>query len=179
MRSSALVLALVGLAGAGRLAVAQAVSGGVRGGVTIPAGAYGTTASDLGTGWNAGAVARVQFKESHFGAQFDVGYSRNPIDGPPFGSVNDWQAGLGLFWAVLPVAARVRPYALLGVGVDYWEDTNGNGLTPAVYGSVGFDVRMDPVMPYAEVQYRNVFTPGSNLRTVQIMFGARYLFGHR
>lgn len=179
MRLHALLMVLAGLAGTSTGASAQEVSAGVRGGVTFPAGAYGTTSSDLGTGWNAGVVGRVQFKASHFGAQFDVGYSRNPIDGPPFGSVNDWQGGLGVFWAPLRVTARVRPYVLLGVGVDYWEDTNGNGLTPAAYSTLGFDVRLDPVMPYAEIQYRNVFTPGSNLRTIQLMFGARYLFGHR
>ena len=57
--------------------------------------------------------------------------------GSPYGEVQDWQAGLGLSVPVLPIAAPIRPYVLLGGGVDYWQDNSGNGLTPALYGIGG------------------------------------------
>lgn len=179
MRLRLLALALLGLASAAGTVAAQEISAGVRGGVTIPAGTYGDSSSSLGTGWNAGLVGRVEFGSSHFGVQLDAGYSGNAIEGPPFGTVSDWQAGLGVVFSVLPMSAGMRPYVLLGGGVDYWQDNSGNGLTPAIYGSAGFDVRLDPIMPYVEVQYRNVLTPGSDLRTLQLIFGVRYLVGYR
>lgn len=174
-----MALVLVGLASAWGTAAAQEGSAGVRAGVTIPAGSYGDSSSSLGTGWNVGAVGRVDFGSSHFGVQLDVGYSANAIEGPPFGTVSDWQAGLGLVFSVLAMSASLRPYVLLGGGVDYWQDDSGNGLTPAFYGSAGFDLRLDPIMPYAEVQYRNVLTPGANLKTIQLIFGLRYVVGYR
>jgi hypothetical protein len=174
-----LLLVLAGLASTSAVAEGQEVSLGIRGGVTVPAGEYGVSAVSLGTGWNIGGVARVNFGSSHFGMQLDVGYSANQIEGPPYGVVGDWQAGMGLAFSPLQMAARVRPYVLLGVGVDYWQDNNGNGITPALYGSAGFDVRLDPIMPYAEVQYRTVLTPGSNLRTLQLILGLRYALSYR
>lgn len=174
-----MLLVLGGLASTSAVAKGQEVSLGVRGGVTIPAGEYGESSVSLGTGWNIGGVARVSFGSSHFGMQLDVGYSANQIEGPPFGVVGDWQAGMGLLFMPLQMAAVVRPYVLLGAGVDYWQDNNGNGITPAVYGSAGFDVRLDPIMPYAEVQYRTVLTPGSNLRTLQLILGLRYALSYR
>lgn len=174
-----MVLVLAVAAGTSGAAAAQEFSGGLRGGVTIPVGTYGTTDSDLGTGWNLGAVGRVNFGSSRFGVQVDVGYSENSIEGPPYGSVSDWQAGLGATFLLLPMSASLRPYVLLGAGIDYWQDNNGNGLTPAIYGSAGADLRLDPLMPYAEVQYRTVLTPGSNLRTVQIILGVRYVVPYR
>lgn len=179
MRLRLLALALGCLAGASGRASAQEISAGVRGGVTFPAGTYGDSASSLGTGWNVGGVARVVFGSSHFGVQLDAGFSSNAIEGVPYGSVQDWQAGLGLFFLVLPMSAPIRPYVLLGGGVDYWQDNGGNGLTPALYGSAGVDLRLDPIAPYTEVQYRNVVTPGSDLRTVQLIFGLRYIIGYR
>ncbi|MBP2647479.1 MAG: hypothetical protein H6Q77_1103 [Gemmatimonadetes bacterium] len=175
MRLRFMTLALVCLAGAGGRVTAQEVSAGVRGGVTIPAGSYGDSASSLGTGWSVGLVGRADFDSSHFSVQLDAGYSANSIEGPPYGTVSDWQAGLGLVYRVLPASANLRPYVLLGGGVDYWQDNSGNGLTPALYGSAGFDLRLDPIMPYAEIQYRNVLTPGSNLKTIQLIFGLRYV----
>jgi hypothetical protein len=172
-------LVLGGLATAAATAAAQEVSAGVRAGVTIPGGPYGDSAVSLGTGWNIGGVGRVDFGSSHFGLQLDAGYSANPIEGPPYGVVSDWQAGLGLVFVVLPTSDLLRPYVLLGGGVDYWQDNSGNGITFALYGSAGFDLRLDPIMPYAEVQYRNVLTPGTDLRTIQLIFGLRYVVGYR
>jgi len=177
IRLMALVLSSVVCASAS--AAAQEISAGVRSGATFPAGAYGDSATSLGTGWNVGAVGRVDFGSSRFGLQLDVGYSANSIEGPPGGVVSDWQAGLGLVFLVLPLSAKVQPYVLVGGGVDYWQDNAGNGITPALYGSAGVDLRLDPLMPYTEVQYRNVLTPGSDLRTVQLIFGVRYVIGYR
>ena len=179
MRLRHLALALGCLASASGRAFAQEISAGVRAGVTFPAGAYGDSASSLGTGWNVGGVGRVVFGSSRFGVQLDVGYSSNTIEGIPFGNVQDWQAGLGLVFLVLPMSAPMRPYVLLGAGIDYWQENSGNGLTPALYGSAGFDLRLDPIAPYTEIQYRNVVTPGSDLRTVQLIFGLRYVIGYR
>jgi hypothetical protein len=179
VRFSAALLVLGGLVGTSTLARGQEVSLGLRGGVTIPAGSYGESSVSLGTGWNVGGVGRVDFGSSHFGVQLDLGYSANQIEGPPFGVVGDWQAGAGPVFMPLPMSAKVRPYVLLGVGVDYWQDNNGNGITPALYGAAGADIRLDPVMPYVEVQYRNVLSPGSNLRIIQLIFGARYVLSYR
>ncbi len=176
IRIAALVLA--GLAGASVPAGAQEFTAGIRGGVTFPAGAYGDSSASLSTGWNLGVVGRVDLG-SHLGIQLDVGYSANPIDGPPGGTVSDWQAGAGMVYSILSRTASFRPYVLLGLGVDYWQDNSGNGLTPAVYGSAGFDVPLDPIRPYVEMQYRDVFSPGSNLRTLQLIFGLRYVLGYR
>ncbi len=174
-----MALVLAGLASTGTTAAAQEISAGIRAGATFPAGSYGDSASSLGTGWNVGAVGRVDFGSSRFGVQLDVGYSANSIEGPPYGTVSDWQAGLGVLFSILPMSASIRPYVLVGGGVDYWQDDTDNGLTPAFYGSAGFDLRLDPIMPYAEVQYRKVLTPGSNLSTIQLIFGLRYVIGYR
>lgn len=179
MRLRVLLLVLGGVASTTAVARGQEVSFGIRGGVTMPAGSYGESSVSLGTGWNIGGVGRLNFGSSHFGMQLDVGYSANQIEGPPYGVVGDWQAGFGMVFMPLQMAATVRPYVLLGVGVDYWQDNNRNGITPALYGSAGFDVRMDPIMPYAEVQYRTVLTPGSNLRILQLMLGLRYVMSYR
>lgn len=179
MKLHSVLLVLGGLAGTSAVAKGQEVSLGIRGGVTIPAGAYGESAVSLGTGWNLGGVGRVDFGSSHFGMQIDFGYSANQIEGPPYGVVSDWQGGVGLVFLPLQMAAVVRPYLLAGVGIDYWQDNNGNGITPALYGSAGFDIRLDPIMPYAEMQYRTVLTPGSNLRTFQLILGLRYALSYR
>jgi hypothetical protein len=179
MKLRLMVLALAGLAGASVPAAGQEISAGLRGGVTFPVGSYGDSGSTLSTGWNIGAVARVDFGSSRFGVQLDVGYSGNGIDGSPFGEISDWQAGLGLVFNIMPLSAPIRPYLLLGGGIDYWQDNSGNGLVPAFYGSGGVDLRLDPIAPYVEVQYRNVMTPGPNLATVQLMFGVRYVIGYR
>ena len=152
---------------------------GIRAGATFPVGSYGDSSSTLETGWNVGVVGRVEFGSSAFGVQLDAGYSGNTIDGPPGGIVSDWQAGIGLLWRMVPMSDGLRPYVLIGGGVDYWQDNSGNGLTGAFYGSAGFDIRLDPIMPYLELQYRNVLTPGSNLSTIQLMFGLRYVLGYR
>ena len=179
MRFPSAVLVLGGLASTTATVAAQELSTGLRAGVTIPAGSYGESSVSLGTGWNVGGVARLNFGSSRLGLQMDLGYSANSIEGPPYGVVGDWQGGVGLAFLVLPLSAAVRPYVLAGVGVDYWQDNNGNGIVPALYGSAGFDVPLTPLMPYAEVQYRNVLTPGSNLRTIQLIFGVRYVVGYR
>lgn len=179
MRVRLVVLVLAALAGASGTAAAQEISAGLRGGVTFPVGSYGDSGSTLSTGWNVGAVARVDFGGSRFGLQVDVGYSGNSIEGPPYGEVSDWQAGLGLVFNFAPMSAPFRPYVLLGGGIDYWQDNSGNGLVPAFYGSAGVDVRLDPIEPYLELQYRNVMTPGPNLSTVQLIFGVRYVIGYR
>jgi hypothetical protein len=179
VRFAAALLVLGGLAGTAATVAAQELSMGVRAGVTIPAGSYGESSESLGTGWNVGVVARLNFGSSRLGLQLDLGYSANSIEGPPYGVVGDWQGGIGLTFLVLPLSAAVRPYVLAGAGVDYWQDNNGNGIVPAVYGSAGFDVPLEPLIPYAEVQYRNVLTPGSNLRTLQLIFGVRYVVGYR
>ena len=176
---SSVLATLAALVGTAAVARGQEVSLGIRGGVTIPAGSYGQSSVSLGTGWNIGGVGRVNFGSSHFGVQIDLGYGANQIEGPPYGVVSDWQAGMGLVFLPLQMAAAVRPYVLLGVGVDYWQDNNRNGITPALYGSAGFDVRLVRIMPYAEVQYRNVLTPGSNLRIFQLIFGLRYAMSYR
>jgi Outer membrane protein beta-barrel domain len=174
-----MLVVLGGLVSTTAVAEGQEASLGIRGGVTIPAASYGESSVSLGTGWNIGGVARVAFGSSHFGMQLDFGYSANQIEGPPFGVVSDWQSGIGLVFMPLQMSAKVRPYVLLGAGVDYWQDNNGNGITAALYGSAGFDVRLDPIMPYAEVQYRNVLSPGSNLRIIQLIFGLRYALSYR
>ena len=179
MRLHVTLLVLASLAGTTAVAKGQEVSFGIRGGVTMPAASYGESSVSLGTGWNVGGVGRLNFGSSHFGLQLDVGYSANQIEGPPFGVVGDWQAGMGLVFMPLAMSAMVRPYVLLGAGVDYWQDNDGNGITPALYGSAGFDVRLTPIMPYAEVQYRTVLTPGSNLRTLQLILGLRYVMSYR
>jgi hypothetical protein len=170
------VLASLLLAGT---AGAQEISFGVRAGATFPAGSFGDSSLSLKTGWNVGAVGRINFGTSRFGAQLDVGYSGNGVDGPPGGTVSDWQAGVALTFLMVPMSAGLRPYLLLGGGIDYWQDVTGNGIVPALYGGAGADLRLDPIMPYAEVQYRMVLTPGSNLRTLQLIFGLRYLVGYR
>ena len=89
---------------------------------------------------------RVDFGSSRFGVQLDVGYSANSIGGVRrTARVSDWQAGLGCSSAGAPMSAAIRPYVLLGGGVDYWQDERGNGLTPAMYGSAGVDLRLDPL----------------------------------
>ena len=118
MKARLLVLVLGSGAWASGSAAAQAISAGVRAGVTVPAGAYGDSATSLGTGWNVGAVGRVDFGSSRFGLQLDVGYSANSIQGPPGGVASDWQAGAGLVFLILPLASGVRPYVLAGVAVD-------------------------------------------------------------
>jgi hypothetical protein len=178
MRRTLACLALLLVVVAGT-ATAQELSAGVRAGATFPGGVFGDSASTLSTGWNVGVVARVEFGSSRFGVQFDGGYSANSVEDGPGGLVSDWQAGVGLVFNFLPMSANVRPYVLLGGGVDYWQDDDGNGIVPAFYGSAGFDLPLDPIMPYAEVQYRYVLTPGSDLRTIQLMLGVRYLFGYR
>jgi hypothetical protein len=179
MRVRLMALVLAGLAGASGTAAGQEISAGLRGGATFPVGSYGDPGSTLSTGWNVGAVVRVDFGGSRLGVQLDAGYSGNTINGPPFGEISDWQGGLGLVLNILPMSAPIRPYVLLGGGIDYWQDNSGNGLVPAFYGSGGVNLRLDPIEPYVEVQYRNVMTPGPNLTTVQLMFGVRYILGYR
>lgn len=176
-RLAALLVMLAGVLPASL--AAQEVSLGIRGGVTFPNGAYGDSASSLKTGWNVGAVGRVEFGTSRFGLQADLGYSANAIEGYPGGLASDWQGGLALMFNILAPSSPLRPYLLLGLGVDYWQDDSGNGITPAFYGGGGIDARLDPIMPYIELQYRNVMTPGDDLKTIQLIFGLRYLVGYR
>src|SRR4249920_1113309 len=91
LRAAGLTLGLLLFAVA---AAAQEVSFGVRAGPTFPAGSFGDSSVSLGTGWNVGVVGRINFGTSRFGVQADVGYSGNPLEGPPGGTVSDWQAGL-------------------------------------------------------------------------------------
>ena len=179
MQPRVMALVLAGLVALSRSAAGQTISAGLRGGVTFPVGSYGDSGSTLSTGWNVGASARVDFGSTRFGAQLDVGYSGNTINGSPYGEISDWQAGLGVLFRFLPITSPIRPYVLAGGGVDYWQDNSGNGLVPAFYGSGGVDLRLNPIEPYVEVQYRNVWTPGPNLATVQLMFGVRYILGYR
>ena len=179
MKSRLLALVLGGLVMSSTGAAGQTISAGLRGGVTFPVGSYGDSGSTLSTGWNIGASGRVDFGSSRFGVQLDVGYSGNQITGAPFGEISDWQGGVGLLFRILPITSPIRPYVLVGGGIDYWQDNSGNGLVPAVYTSGGVDFRLDPIEPYVEVQYRNVLTPGPNLATVQLMFGVRYILGYR
>jgi len=179
MQARAMALVLAALVTSSSSATGQTISAGLRGGVTFPVGSYGDSGSTLSTGWNVGASARVDFGSSRFGVQLDAGYSGNTINGSPYGEISDWQAGLGLLFRFLPITAPIRPYVLAGGGVDYWQDNSGNGLVPAFYVSGGVDLRLDPIEPYVEVQYRNVLTPGPNLSTVQLMFGLRYILGYR
>lgn len=176
LRAAVLVPGLLLFAGA---AAAQEISVGVRAGPTFPAGTFGDSSVSLGTGWNVGAVGRINFGTSRFGAQADVGYSANSLEGPPGGTVSDWQAGLAATFLLVPMSAGLRPYLLLGLGVDYWQDSAANGIVPAMYGGAGADLRLDPLMPYTELQYRMVLTPGANLRILQLIIGVRYLVGYR
>jgi hypothetical protein len=174
-----MALVLAALVTSSSSATGQTISAGLRGGVTFPVRSYGDSGSTLSTGWNVGASARVDFGSSRFGVQLDAGYSGNTINGSPYGEISDWEAGLGILFRFLPITAPIRPYVLAGGGVDYWQDNSGNGLVPAFYVSGGVDLRLDPIDPTAEVQYRNVLTPGPNLSTVQLMFGVRYILGYR
>lgn len=179
MKTRLLALVLGGLVVSGGNAAGQTISAGLRGGVTFPVGSYGDSGSTLSTGWNIGGTARVDFGSSRFGVQLDVGYSGNSINGAPFGEISDWQGGVALLFRILPITSPIRPYVLGGAGIDYWQDNSGNGLVPAFYAAGGMDLRLDPIEPYIEVQYRNVLTPGPNLATVQLMFGVRYILGYR
>lgn len=179
MRLRLVALVLAALAGTGDTVAAQEISAGLRGGASFPVGSYGDSGSTLNTGWNIGGVLRVDFGTSRFGLQMDVGYSGNSINGTPFGEISDWQAGLGLVFNLVPMSAPIRPYVLAGFGIDYWQDNSGNGLVPALYAAAGTDLRLNPIEPYVEVQYRNVMTPGPNLTIVQLMFGLRYVIGYR
>jgi hypothetical protein len=179
MKARLMALVLGGLVASSSSAMGQTISAGLRGGVTFPVGSYGDSGSTLSTGWNVGATARVDFGSSRFGFQIDMGYSGNSINGTPYGEVSDWQGGIALLFRILPITSPIRPYVLAGAGIDYWQDNSGNGLVPAFYGAGGVDLRLDPIEPYVEVQYRDVMTPGPNLRTVQLMFGVRYILGYR
>ncbi len=127
-------------------ATGQTISAGLRGGVTFPVGSYGDSGSTLSTGWNVGAVGARGLRVVALRRAAGCGIQRqHRSKGSPYGEISDWQAGLGLLFRFLPITAPIRPYVLLGGGVDYWQDNSGNGLMPAFYGSGGVDLRLDPI----------------------------------
>lgn len=153
-------------------AVAQSAYVGISGGASIPVARYGPGDVELETGWSTSLLLRVDAREKPFGLEAMVGYSSRPPQSG-VGVVENYHATLSGIWR-LGKPRTVQPYAMVGLGVDYYQDAQQNGITVGLDGGAGFAFGSGQWQPMVEGRYHWTFTKGSDLRTVMVLAGVRY-----
>jgi hypothetical protein len=109
-----LVLALVAARGPGAARLdAQGPRFSVGGGVTVPAGGYGTAD---GAGWHllGAAFARLS---APLGLRVDALYGRTPRQGLETGHTWLWGGSASVVWRLPRAQPTLRPYLLTGLGI--------------------------------------------------------------
>ncbi len=167
------VLATAVLAtGVASTAFAQAAYIGVSGGASIPVARYGPSDVELNTGWTTSLLLRVDAREKPFGLEIMVGYSSRPPQSG-VGVVENYHTTLSGIWRIGKPKA-LQPYAMAGLGVDYYQDALQNGITVGLDGGAGVAFGSGQWQPLVEGRYHWTFTKGSDLRTVMLVGGVRY-----
>ena len=108
-----LLLAVLTTGGASRLS-AQGPRFSLGGGLTIPAGGYGTAD---GAGWHILGAALVPLSLPHLALRVDAMYGRTPREGLETGHTTLAGAIASVVWRLRRAGPNVRPYVLSGLGV--------------------------------------------------------------
>ena len=112
-RTLSLMLAVLSAAGVSRLA-AQGPRFSLGGGLTVPAGGYGTAD---GAGWHVLGVAQQRLSIRHMGLRVDAMYGRTPREGLETGHTTLAGGTASVVWRLRRDGPNLRPYLLTGVGV--------------------------------------------------------------
>jgi hypothetical protein len=112
-RTLSLMLALVTADGVSRL-TAQGPRFSLGGGLTVPAGGYGTAD---GAGWHVLGAALVPLPVPHLGFRVDAMYGRTPREGLETGHTTLGGGTASVVWRLRRDGPNLRPYLLTGLGV--------------------------------------------------------------
>jgi len=112
-RTLSLMLALVTADGVSRL-TAQRSRFSLGGGLTVPAGGYGTAD---GAGWHVLGAALVPLSVPHLGFRVDAMYGRTPREGLETGHTTLGGGTASVVWRLRRDGPNLRPYLLTGLGV--------------------------------------------------------------
>ncbi len=112
-RTVSLMLAVLSAAGVSRLA-AQGPRFSLGGGLTVPAGGYGTAD---GAGWHVLGVAQQRLSIRHMGLRVDAMYGRTPREGLETGHTTLVGGTASVVWRLPRDGPTLRPYLLTGLGI--------------------------------------------------------------
>ena len=112
-RTLSLMLAVLSAAGVSRLA-AQGLRFSLGGGLTVPAGGYGTAD---GAGWHVLGVAQQRLSIRHMGLRVDAMYGRTPREGLETGHTTLVGGTASVVWRLPRDGPALRPYLLTGLGI--------------------------------------------------------------
>jgi hypothetical protein len=164
-------------AGAPRLE-AQLPRFSIGGGLTVPAGGYGT--SD-GAGWHVLGSALVPLSIPHLRLRVDGMYGRTPREGLEIGHTTLAGGTASVVWNLRRHGPNLRPYLLTGLGF-YGVSVTRAGLAPtsrtgiAWSGGAGVSVLgLGPALGFVEVRVLTIRTSGgaTNLFPISVGFALR------
>ena len=112
-RTLSLMLAVLTAGGVSQLA-AQGPRFSLGGGLTVPAGGYGTAD---GAGWHALGAAMLPLAIPHVGLRVDAMYGRTPREGLETGHTTLAGGTASVVWRLRRDGPNLRPYLLTGGGV--------------------------------------------------------------
>lgn len=142
---------------------AQATRLALGGGVTVPAGDYGSADK---SGWHVLGVALVPIPTPHLALRFDAMYSHTSHTGFASGHTTLGGGIASAVWRLRREGPNLRPYLLMGLGFyDVRSSTGGSGSTSkagvAWGGGGGVSLfRVGPAFAFLEARYITIRTSG-------------------
>jgi hypothetical protein len=169
-----LLLALVAARGAGAAHLeAQGPRFSVGGGVTVPAGGYGT---NDGAGWHllGAALARLSVP---LGLRIDAMYGRTPRQGLETGHTWLWGGSASIVWRLPRAEPTLRPYVLTGLGIygvgvvrAGIPSTSRTGVAWSGGGGLSL-LGLGPAIGFVEARFITIRTSGGATNLVPISAG--------
>jgi outer membrane protein with beta-barrel domain len=176
-RTLSFTLALLTAGGVSQLA-AQSPRFSVGGGLTIPAGGYGTAD---GAGWHVLGAALLPLSMPHIGLRVDAMYGRTPRQGLETGHTTLAGATASVVWRLRRDGPNLRPYVLTGLGI-YNVGVTRAGLASASRTGIAWSggaglslLGVGPALGFAEVRVITIRTSGgaTNLFPLSVGFALR------
>ena len=153
---------------------------GVSGGISFPTG---DNADGINAGFNVAGHLGLQSSALPVGLRFDVAYNRWEVDGVDANIRSLAGIANAMLFFPRPSGSTVRPYVSGGLGiyntkgsVDVGGSTiEGDSETKAgVNAGVGLDFGLSGLSTFVEARFHSVFTEGSNMNFVPVVFGIRF-----
>jgi Outer membrane protein beta-barrel domain len=179
------VVVLIGVLAAARVASAQGAEFSLGGGASVPLSNFGDVAK---TGYHG--LVGVSFAPSSFplGIQIDGQYHRLKQDAIVGNRTNQIIMGTGnlIYKFKTSEDSKFRPYLIAGAGIYNFKLVSGDNVAgPGVgntgntatdfglNGGAGFDIKAGGVGFFAEGRFHDVFTDGPNAKFIPITVGIR------
>ncbi len=172
MKLNKLMSVAVALAAVVSTASAQApkpVTYGVTLGGSIPTGDFGKGAK---TGFTVGGTAEITPAKLPFAVRFDLGYNNNKLKGID----ETFHLYSGTVNAVKSFSAKSAfvPYVIGGLGVYHGRAAGNSDTDFGLNGGAGISMPLSGFNTFVEARYNHVFTSGSSLSYIPVVFGIRF-----